>query len=529
MHSEAVNSIRDDIIKYKKMREIASKLGKEGAFPDWMLVAESINDPEARVVALTALALKANPDEREPMLDEALTATRGIDDPLARCTRLAELSDHLAGAKRNRELRHALDSAFSIQDIESRTNALVALSPLIKAKYFDKSIDELILAAPEINNVISRDSVLSRIAACLAMRGRLDDALAAATKITNPYEHSSALIDLARHLTGRLLDEAIQDAKKIKDIGANSSAVAKLSPADRPQALKTMIDSVRHAGADGPLTDRLQNLGRRLADLDLRGDVIVAVEEISDPRTRSIVLSALALRYFELGKPDESLVSHLSTDQEHIPNDLRCALSRRFCQQGRVDQSLRIATSISDSTARSAALVELAPLVPPNLVSETLESARSIGEPRARVEALLALLPRLDPVTHEFTLRNALSSVSQVADSITRCRLWVGLAARIPTDQREQPLREALASAIVIGDRSRRAQSLSIVGSGLAELPRAPLYSLWDLALRLSVGRTREDLLVDLGSLRAVIAVLGGPDAVLETFYSVQQVGRWWP
>ena len=39
----------------------------------------------------------------------------------------------------------------------------------------------------------------------------------------------------------------------------------------------------------------------------------------------------------------------------------------------------------------------------------------------------------------------------------------------------------------------------------------------------------RKELLANLCALAPVIAALGGPEALAETFRAIQDVGRWWP
>jgi hypothetical protein len=65
--------------------------------------------------------------------------------------------------------------------------------------------------------------------------------------------------------------------------------------------------------------------------------------------------------------------------------------------------------------------------------------------------------------------------------------------------------------------------------AAIATAVGADLYSLWTETLPLLARRTRNDLLADLRALEPVVARLGGPEAVAETFRAIQDVGRWWP
>ncbi len=99
------------------------------------------------------------------------------------------------------------------------------------------------------------------------------------------------------------------------------------------------------------------------------------------------------------------------------------------------------------------------------------------------------------------------------------------LAAHLPPDL----LPEALTAAREIRDVDNRARALSALAPRLAELPKAQAYPLWAETLPVLAGRTRRDLLSDLGALALLIAALGGEQAFTETARAIQDVARWWP
>jgi hypothetical protein len=106
-----------------------------------------------------------------------------------------------------------------------------------------------------------------------------------------------------------------------------------------------------------------------------------------------------------------------------------------------------------------------------------------------------------------------------------------GLAPHLP----EPLLQEALAAAGEIGDEDARAKALAGLASYVVTLPRPALARLWAEPqdgiplLRFLARRSRRDLLSDIRALVPVIAVLGGDEAVAETFHAIQDVSRWWP
>jgi hypothetical protein len=80
----------------------------------------------------------------------------------------------------------------------------------------------------------------------------------------------------------------------------------------------------------------------------------------------------------------------------------------------------------------------------------------------------------------------------------------------------------------MISDKNERAKVLTKLAPHLAELPHKELYPLWQETMSALAGRTRPELLSDLHTLAPVIAALGWPEAVAETFRAIQDVGRWW-
>jgi hypothetical protein len=51
----------------------------------------------------------------------------------------------------------------------------------------------------------------------------------------------------------------------------------------------------------------------------------------------------------------------------------------------------------------------------------------------------------------------------------------------------------------------------------------------WREALTVLAQRTREELLSDLGALSALVARLGGAEAVAGAVAALEDVRRWWP
>ncbi len=68
-----------------------------------------------------------------------------------------------------------------------------------------------------------------------------------------------------------------------------------------------------------------------------------------------------------------------------------------------------------------------------------------------------------------------------------------------------------------------------VLAQQLIQCSVAELLSLWHDVLERLAQCSRPDLLSDLRTLTPVIAKLGGDEAIVELFYAIQDVGRWWP
>jgi len=188
-------------------------------------------------------------------------------------------------------------------------------------------------------------------------------------------------------------------------------------------------------------------------------------------------------------------------------------------------QGLAYARQVPNARQRAEALAGLAPHLPEDLLREALTAARAIRDEGWRARALAGLAPRLAGLGYP---QEALAAAREIQDEQYRAEALAGLAPHLPEELREQVLREALAAARAIEREWGWADALSALAPHLAEWPHDRLYPLWQETLPLLARRTRKDLLSDICALAPVIAKLGGPEAIAETFRAIQDVGRWW-
>jgi hypothetical protein len=74
-----------------------------------------------------------------------------------------------------------------------------------------------------------------------------------------------------------------------------------------------------------------------------------------------------------------------------------------------------------------------------------------------------------------------------------------------------------------------RREAMRAIAEALALLPPDVLRLLWRDWLREGAPRKRPELCRDLAAMIPVVAVLGGPEAVMGLARAVRDVGRWWP
>ena len=106
-----------------------------------------------------------------------------------------------------------------------------------------------------------------------------------------------------------------------------------------------------------------------------------------------------------------------------------------------------------------------------------------------------------------------------------RGELLAALAPAMPDDV----LPTLLQAVHTISNEAKRTQTFTALAPHLTRLPAPVLYSFWRSVLHDGARRTRRSLLADLSALAPLIPVLGGPNAVMEMFQAIRDVGHWWP
>lgn len=185
---------------------------------------------------------------------------------------------------------------------------------------------------------------------------------------------------------------------------------------------------------------------------------------------------------------------------------------------------------IDEEWSRAAFLAKLTPrLVELGHLEEALGIARAIADKWWRAELLAGLAPYVIDTEHVSVLSEALDTACAVQEGSQGYALAL-LAPYLPIHLLPQALMSLWAIKPTTSSSADNYRTgLAALAARLERLPPSSLYPIWRDTLRTEVAHTRADLLAYLGGLPAVIAVLGGPEAVLETAQAVLKVAHRWP
>ncbi|MEJ2653040.1 MAG: hypothetical protein P8173_14950 [Gammaproteobacteria bacterium] len=174
-------------------------------------------------------------------------------------------------------------------------------------------------------------------------------------------------------------------------------------------------------------------------------------------------------------------------------------------------------------------LASLLPLLSEEQLKELLLAAQNSGgldriltmvEEVKSQDALATLLPLLT----EEQLEALLVAAQNYGGLDFRIQAMIKKAAYIPEAIMHKVWKIAAAAL-----RFHSTDDLVTLAPQIASQPASTIYPLWvDALSKLATGQ-RESLLTGISSLQPVIGSLGGEEAAIEIYTSIQDVGRWWP
>jgi hypothetical protein len=420
--------------------------------------------------ALGALATRLRGAERDRVLAEALTAARAISSEASRAHALGMLAVHLRGAERDRALAEALIAARATT-AASRPNALGALATQLHGSERDRVLTEALTAARSTKGKRARGRAFGALAAHLNDT-QLNDALIAASSITDAHSLTYALIELSTQLFGtardQALTEALSAARTITPTRPRVDALTKIAPLlqgeERDQACIDALSAAQDIADESSRAHALGTLAAHLNETQL-AEALTITCAISDESVRARTLAKLAAPP-NVNELEEPLTAAPSTTRESSPADEICKLAEDL-HATQLSDALTAARAFTSKSSRAMAVGALGAQLHGNerdqILTEALTTASAITSEFLRANALGALATHLDATQ----LDGALIAARAITDDALRARALGALAVHIRGENREQALTEALTAARAITRESSRVRALTAIANYL--------------------------------------------------------------
>jgi hypothetical protein len=465
-------------------------------------VAQAVRDESARASVLAALA----PQLPQALVVQMLEATRMFVEKAPRARALAALAPQLSGGERAAALDEALKAAQAIEDKDERADVLAALAPLLSAPMRAHAMAQA-LASSLMVSLSWAGERLAINTPHIPETGNvqiLANALAAArSEYYSP--RVEVLAALAPYLPDALLAEALAFAETVRDKNARAKAFAILAPHLSKVLMSKAIKTARAIEGEYWQARVLTSLAAHLWNLRQRGKVLdealtVAGRLHGFPRETVEVLAAVA---------------------PYLPINER---RRRV-----LDKALKVANTIDDETARVDAFAALAPHLPEDLRAAMLNASRAIDEPNQRTRALLIIASHLQGAERVRVLNEALEATNTIADQAARADAFAAMAPHLP----QALLTKTLEATLTMGGPNERTKALvalvPLTSRSATHLGRIGLVRTWEAAVSGLAAGTRTDLLAAIQTLHLATHALGGPQAIRETVWAINDVAHWWP
>ncbi|GLS22043.1 hypothetical protein GCM10007874_50600 [Labrys miyagiensis] len=292
----------------------------------------------------------------------------------------------------------------------------------------------------------------------------LDDALARANNIDNPFWSSLALAKLARHLPSEqrhpAVGERLRFVKKIDLDDGSWRHMVELAPYLAPGQISEALTSVKTIGSWHFRSHVLSALAPFLSPKQLV-EALDSFSALVDKHNRKGAADKLAN---DLGL-DEDVETWIFSDQSH--SSTLAALAPHLAPE-LLHKAIATAKAIDDPASKTRALGALAPYLNleqrHDVLCDALASATAISQESARAYAIAALAPHLAPEqVHE-----AIVTVKAIGHPASKTTALAALARYLNLEQRNDVLCDALVSANAIREEEFRSFSLATLAPLLA-------------------------------------------------------------
>jgi len=490
---DAIQSMWIDFYRPRTLATIAPHLSQD-QLQQVLVIAQGIQDPYWKAEAAGLLVSYAPEHEQSSILLQAL-ADLQIDDTDDRTMSLATLAIYLPEARQ----REALAALRQIKDHFWRSEALVALAPHLP----DALIEEAYNLAVGLND----DKYEIRAVTALAPRlsPHILEQAFSRNRFFDGQRRRQIMQALAPYLPEPLLHQAFQDAQELTDSDNQMTVLIALVPFLPELLLRQAL-----------------NTARRM--------------EENDALKSARLLTAIALRLSESEQSpvlDEVLqIFRQVPDSYLLAAPDWAALVTCLVKKARFQEALHWMRRIQDGTWHANTIAGILPLLPADWVPHLRPATERITDWPAQVRVLAQLGQHMsENPLYEVVTR--VVNFSQAHPRPERARAFVPLLPHLPSAMRLQVLNHTVDLIREIQDLNSHSQVLCALGAYLltdrTALPLGKLHELWHNLLPKIAQLNRNELLGHLRNLAAIITILGGVEAVQESFRAIQEAGQWWP
>jgi hypothetical protein len=487
-----------------------------------------IGDYSNRWIAIA----KLTPFLEKGQLQDLLLKVRKIEEAHSRDSIFNTIATHYAELGRLKEAHELLQQ---IENAETKTEALASFLPYLNKTPYQQQVLKniqhnrsvkvktrawiLIRALPELTGKI-KDQTLHAVFSLI----RQIEPYTLMRQI-NTWNASEMLDEIAPHLSIDVIRKILVDARKIwfyQDLKAEllASLVLPLAELGFPQDALKIAQGIR------------EDRSRRLALLKLGG--YLKKDQLSELLSESHVEKEID--YLAPHLPEDLLVIALEDVLEfrfaypkarglvaiipYLPRNLR---SKSLDELLTTFQDLRESRTKREITD---AIIRLSPNLTDKLLIKTLLKMREIEE-ESWVHLLVSLIDRFP----KSFLYEQLPHARNLSDAYLRGKALVVLA----NSQTKNSFVEILYDVITNSQDVMGWQGQDILTrianclSAKSEYELDTTIIVWQKALHIFGNRSRSKLLSDASYFFPYIVSIGGADAMNEIYYSILDVGRWWP
>ncbi len=424
-------------------------------------LAQSINNPEARIRSLITLAPYLPQGMRLSILRRAVDDIDRLTNDAHRCNSLSTLANYLSPEIAER----AISSAEAIQQPAERARAFTALAPYLPTTLRPNLRVDALKAIQTIHDEDERAESLITFAPHLEhvtdpkqFPILLEHALDVVISITRRHLRARALVALAPHLTLDLQGEALAAVHSLNNERKRAMLLGELAPTLPPEMLVASLAVAHGMQEQDARVHALTILAHYAPEHALDQtmlDALAAASNLPHHYERVIALAALI----------DVLPPHL--------------------QEQTYTNALETTRLIKNENARARALSLLGPHLPLRLLNRALETANQLGNPEQRFIALIGIAPHLPQGDGEAVFTTLLNTVKELTFEYKRARSLIDLVPLLP----DHLLQEALEIARAITEPFDRVSVfINLVKRLPAETQRPIIAESWNLIKMIDNG-----------------------------------------